>query len=336
MEEMISDIKKLLSYPRDIAIISHRNPDGDALGSSLGLQLYLEKKGHLVKTIVPSSYPHTFHYLSKVDDIIISDEEKEQAEKILLNADVIFCLDFNGLDRIDKIQHAVSDSKAVKILIDHHLDPEPFVDYTISDTASSSTCELVFQFIVDMGEEKLIDPKIGDCLMTGLITDTGSFKYGTRAETYEVAARLKRLGTDDYYVQDKIYNSMQEKQLRLLGHCLANRMEILKEYKTGLIWLNKQDYKDFDIKRGDTEGIVNYLLMMPDIEIAAFITEQPTIVKISLRSKGDISVQEIASRHFRGGGHKNAAGGGVYARLEDIIDKFKRVIPRYINKQQHV
>ena len=237
-----------------------------------------------------------------------------------------------NLPSIPRTRTLSSSSKAVKILIDHHLDPEPFVDHIISDTSSSSTCELIFKFISDLGDESMIDPKIGDCIMTGLITDTGSFKYGTRAETYEVAARLKRLGTDDYYVQDKIYNSVKEKQLRLLGHCLANRMEILHEYKTGLIWLNKQDYKDFDIQRGDTEGIVNYLLMMPDIEVAAFITEQPTIVKISLRSKGDISVQEIAARHFRGGGHKNAAGGGVYARLEDIVDKFKRVIPRYINK----
>jgi phosphoesterase RecJ-like protein len=327
---MIESIKELLSVPKDIAIISHRNPDGDALGSCLGLQLYLEKKGHGVKVITPSEYPHGFSYLSKVDQIIISDQEKEEAENALLKADIIFCLDFNGLDRIDKINHAVSESKAVKILIDHHLDPEPFVDYTISDTTSSSTCELIFLFIADLGDEKLIDPRIGECLMTGLITDTGSFKYGTRAETYEVAARLKRLGTDDYWVQDKIYNSMPLKQLRLLGHCLANRMEVIPEHKSGLIWLTKEDYKNFDIQRGDTEGIVNYLLMMPNIQIAAFITEQPTIVKISLRSKGDISVQEIASRHFNGGGHKNAAGGGVYARLEDIIEKFKRVIPKYI------
>lgn len=327
---MIEEIKKLLSYPKDVCIITHRNPDGDALGSSLGLRLYLEKKGHVVKVITPSDYPDSFSYLTNIEDIIISDIEKEEAEKYLLQAGIIFCLDFNGLDRIDKINHAVSASKATKILIDHHLDPEPFPDYIISETEASSTCELIFQFIADLGDEKLIDPRIGECLFTGLITDTGSFKYNTRSDTYNVASRLKKLGTDDNWVQDKIYNSLNEKNLRLLGHCLANRMEILEDHKAGLIYLTKEDYKTFDIKRGDTEGIVNYLLMMPKIEVAAFITEQPTIVKISLRSKGDISVQDMARQHFNGGGHKNASGGGIYAKLDDIIDRFKRVIPKYV------
>ena len=330
-KDMIEEIKALLSIPKDIVIISHRNPDGDALGSSLGLRLYLEKKGHAVKVIAPSDYPLMYSYLPKIDEIIISDLDKSDAENALLKADIIFCLDFNGLDRIDKIDHAVSGSKAVKILIDHHLDPEPFVDYTISDTSSSSTCELVFLFIRDLGDVKSLDQRIGECFMTGLITDTGSFKYGTRAETYEVAAQLKRIGTDDYWVQDKIHNSAKEKHLRLLGHCLANRMEIIQDNKAGIIWLTKEDYKNFDIQRGDTEGIVNYLLTIPEIQVAAFISEQPTIIKISLRSKGNVSVQEIASRHFNGGGHKNAAGGGVYARLDDIIDKFKRVVPRYLH-----
>ncbi|HMQ07660.1 MAG TPA: bifunctional oligoribonuclease/PAP phosphatase NrnA [Saprospiraceae bacterium] len=330
---MLEEIKRLLGFSKNIAIITHRNPDGDAIGSSLALKKYLEKKNHIVNVLAPSEYPASLHFLPDIQSVIITDEEKNLAEKILLQADIIFCLDFNALDRIDKIDYAVSGNKnAVKIIIDHHLDPEPFADYIITDTEASSTSEIIFQFIQDLGEPHLIDIQIGECILTGIITDTGSFRYGTRANTYEVAAILKNLGVDDHFIQDKITNSLLEKNLRLLGHCLANRMEVLEEYRTAYIYLTKEDYKNFDIKRGDTEGIVNYLLMMKNVDIAAFIMEQPTIVKISLRSKGDISVQDMARRYFRGGGHKNASGGGVYAKLEDIIERFKEVIPKYIPK----
>jgi phosphoesterase RecJ-like protein len=328
---MIREIKDLISVPKDVVILSHRNPDGDALGSSLGLQLFLERKGHRVYVITPSEYPHSFGFLPKIDKIVISDEDKSRAIELIKNADLIFCLDFNGLDRIDKMGEYVHASRAKKIMIDHHLDPEPFVDFTISETEASSTCELVFLFIKDLDEVEKIDPIIGECLFAGIITDTGSFKYNTRPLTYEVAAALKNRGVDDYWLQDKIYNSLQEKQLRILGHCLANRMEVLPQFRAGLIYLTKEDYKDFDIQRGDTEGIVNYLLMMKNIDVAAFITEQPTIIKISLRSKGDISVQEMARKHFNGGGHKNAAGGGVYAHLSDIINRFKKEVSNYVN-----
>jgi phosphoesterase RecJ-like protein len=327
---MIQDIKNIIQLPQDVIILSHRNPDGDALGSSLALQLFLEKKGHRVYVITPSEYPHSFSYLPKIDEIIISDEDRTLAIQKIEQAEIIFCLDFNGLDRIDKMGEFVEKSKAHKIMIDHHLDPEPFVDFAIFDTDASSTCELVYLFINDLGEGEKIDPIIGECLFTGIVTDTGSFKYNTRPLTYEIAAKLKKIGVDDYWIQDKIYNALQEKQLRLLGHCLANRMEILSEYNAGLIYLTKEDYKEFDIQRGDTEGIVNYLLMVKNIDVAAFITEQPTIVKISLRSKGDISVQDMARKHFNGGGHKNAAGGGIYARLDDIINRFKKEIPNYV------
>ena len=331
MKESISEVRELLSYPKQVAIISHRNPDGDALGSSLALKLFLDQKGHVTKVIMPSEYPVGFSYLPSIDGVIISDEEHNKAVEVLDKADLIFCLDFNSLDRIDKMGKVIHEASATKLLIDHHLDPEPFADYMLSDTSASSTCELVYEFISLLEETDRINPRIGDCLLTGIITDTGSFKYNTRPETYQVAATLKKKGVDDYYLQDKIFNCLQEKQLRLLGHCLANRMEVMDEYRTAIIHLTKEDYKTFDIKRGDTEGIVNYMLMMRHIDVAAFITEQPTIVKVSLRSKGDISVQEIARNHFNGGGHKNASGGSAYAKLEDIIARFKKVIPKYVS-----
>lgn len=332
MNKDIIELQSYLSVPKNITIIAHRNPDGDALGSALGLRLYLEKKGHLIKIVMPSESPNTFSFLPHFYDVIVFDLKHDDARAALSNADCIFCLDFNGLDRVDKLGEVIEFSNAKKILIDHHLDPEPFADHMFSDIEASSTCELVYNFIEDMGDAGMIDEQIGNCLFTGIITDTGSFKYNTRPNTYNVAAKLKTAGVDDYALQNHIHNSLKPKNLRLLGHCLANRMEIMEEYGAALIHLTRDDYSKFDIQRGDTEGIVNYMLMMKTVNVAAFITEQPTIVKISLRSKNDISVQEIATKHFNGGGHKNASGGALYASLEDVIAKFKRVIPHFLQK----
>lgn len=330
--EFAEDLKKLLSYPKDIAITTHRNPDGDAIGSSLGLYHYLNMLGHTVRIVVPSEYPDFMVWMPDIEKIIIYDIEPEDAERILKKADVIFCLDFNSLDRIDKVGDIFADLKMTKILIDHHLYPELFADYTISNTAASSTCEMIFDFIEGLGDKSMINKHIGDSLFTGILTDTGSFKYATSAKLFRIVAQLLEVGVDDYLLQDLIFNSMTEKQLRLLGHCLHNRMEILEEYRTGIITLTKEDYTNFDIKRGDTEGIVNYLLKMKKIVVAAFITEQPTIVKISLRSKGDFSVQEIARRHFKGGGHKNAAGGASFKGLRSTVKRFKELLPLYVDQ----
>lgn len=328
--EDINEIKDLLSIPKQVVILSHRNPDGDALGSSLATKLFLEKSGHAVKVVLPSEYPNVFKYMPCVYDCIIFDDNHKIAINAIKEAEVIFCLDFNGLDRIDKIGKYVHESKAKKILIDHHLDPEPFADYIFSNTAASSTCEMVYKFINDLEQTRHIDKDIAECLFTGLITDTGSFKYNTNPYTYEVAALLKNKGADDYFLQDAIFNSYSQKQMKLLGHCLVNRMEIIPEHHAGIIALTKEDYANYEIGRGDTEGVVNYMLMIEGIKVAAFIREQPQIIKLSLRSKGDISVQELARNHFNGGGHKNASGGHAYAKLEDIVKRFKEVLPRYI------
>lgn len=327
--ENLQELKSFLSQPRDIIITTHRNPDGDAIGSSLGLYHYLEDRGHSVKIISPSEYPDFLAWMPDVDKIMVYDIEPEESEKAIQKAEIIFCLDFNALDRIDKVGEIIDKHNCLKVMIDHHLYPENFVDYIISDTTASSTCEMVFDFIADLGHKHFMTHKIGDCLFTGILTDTGSFKYSTSAKLFRIVADLLELGVDDYMLQDLIFNSMKEKQLKLLGHCLYNRMEILPEYGTGIIYLTKEDYSTYDIKRGDTEGIVNYLLKISGIRMAAFIMEQPTIVKISLRSKGDFSVQEIAKRHFKGGGHKNASGGASFQGLNATLKKFKELLPRY-------
>lgn len=328
----IESIKTKLMISTDIAIIAHRNPDGDALGSSIALQLLLEKLHHQVKVVMPSEHPNNFNFLPRVDDIIVFDQEHDKAREALTKANIIFCLDFNGLDRVDKLGITIEDSKAFKVMIDHHIDPEPFVDCMISDSSASSTCEMVYDFITDLGHNDKIDPIIGECLMTGIITDTGSFKYNTNPHVYQISGELKAKGVDDYRLNDLIYNTMTEKQLRILGHCFSQRFEVVPEYQTGIIALTKEDFATFDIQRGDTEGIVNYVLMMKGINMAAFIREQPSIVKLSLRSKGDISVQELSRKHFKGGGHKNASGGAAYMKLEDVVNKLKRVLPEFIKK----
>lgn len=332
--EDLQEIKTLLSRPSNILISSHRNPDGDALGSSLALSHYLQQLGHKVVVVTPSEYPHTFKYLPQVEDIKIYDVHSEMVDPFIDTCDVIFALDYNGLDRIDRLGQKIATTKAKIIMIDHHLDPEPFYHYALSDTSASSTAELVYEFINHLGDSRFIGPDIATCIMTGLITDTGSFKYNTRPATFICAAKMQERGIDVKDIQDEIFNSMKIKQMKLLAHALSKRMEILEEYSTAIIVLNKYDYANFDIQRGDTEGIVNYLLMMKDIKLAAFITQQPQIVKISLRSKGDISAQQMARDHFRGGGHKNAAGGALYGSLTKVIDKFKEVLPQYMEKKE--
>ena len=327
--ENIHELKAQLASPKDIVIISHRNPDGDAIGSSLGLYHYMLSQGHAVHVVLPSEYPDAFLWMPGIQNIIVFDSDQERTREVCERAQIIFCLDFNSLDRIDKVGEIIQPLNSVKVLIDHHLYPEPFADYVMSDTTASSTAEMVFDFIVLMGHRPDISRATADCVYTGIVTDTGSFKFSTSPKLFRIVAELLELGVDDYKLQDLIFNSLDEKQLRLLGHCLYNRMEILPEYRTGIITLTKEDYEHFDIVRGETEGIVNYLLKMRDITMAAFITEQPSIVKISLRSKGDFSVQDICRKHFKGGGHRNASGGFSFQPLKVTLRKFKELLPEY-------
>ncbi len=326
-----TQIKILLSQPKDVVITTHRNPDGDALGSALALAGYLKKQLHKVTVITPSEYPYNFGWMTGVNDIVIHDDDPHLTYAIISKADVIFALDYNTLDRVDKMAEHIIQSDADKIMIDHHIDPEPFADFIISDTEASSTSELVYRFILDQGGKADIDRDMGEKLYAGILTDTGRFRHNTSERLFHIVAELKGLGIEDLKVYDAIYNSMYEKHLRLIGHCLNKRFEYFPEYNAGLIYLTKEDYKNFDIKRGDTEGLVNYPMSMKNIKLSALIMEQPTIVKISLRSKGELSVQEIARKHFNGGGHKNASGGYMHDSLQKAVQKFKEILPLLTN-----
>jgi bifunctional oligoribonuclease and PAP phosphatase NrnA len=327
--EFTADLRALITLPRNTVIFSHRNPDGDAIGSALAMRHYLEQYGHKVHVMFPSDYPEEFEGLPGAGECLIWDISTEECKQVLAKKELVVVLDFNAWNRIDKMGEYARHLPAKVLMIDHHLYPDPIADFMFSDADASSTCELVYRFIMGMGDGLKINPKVGECVFTGLVTDTGSFKHATNPQVYRIAADLVERGVSDTLVQDRIFNSQKEKNLRLLGHCLTNRMEILPEYRTGIIYLTKRDYDDFDIQRGDTEGIVNYLLTLKEVRLAIFVHNQPTVVKLSLRSKGDLDVQEICRTHFGGGGHKNASGAHSYDSLKATLDKIKGILPLY-------
>lgn len=336
MENLVEEkeqIKELLSTPKYIVTITHKNPDGDAIGASLAMRRFLESMGHTVKTLFPSDYPRSFDFFPDIKKALVAEIHQEDCTEAMRRADLFFCLDFNSLDRMDWLAKDFIHLNKPKILIDHHIDPEPFADYTISDPSASSTAELVYLFAEELGLLTHMDQQAAEYIFAGILTDTGSFRYSTSARLFRVTSELKEIGVDDYWLQIRLFNSFTEKQLRLLGHCLANRMEVIDDQFTGIIYLTKQDYKDFQIQRGDTEGIVNYILMMRHIKVAIFISEQPQVVKLSLRSQGDISVQQMASAFFHGGGHKNASGGISHKTLDETIRFVKDILPEFIYKQ---
>ncbi len=323
----IETLYHLIRQPAHVVIVTHKNPDGDALGSSLALAGVLQKLLHNVTVVLPNDFPPLFNFLPGIDQAIIGEMNPDLAVAAFEKAELIFCLDFNALDRIDRFGLDVMASRAVKILIDHHIDPEPFADHIFSNTEASSTAEMVYDFLADLSLEKYIDIPIAEAIYTGILMDTGSFRYATNPRVFEIAAALKRQGIDDYMLQIRLFNSMTEKQLKLLGHCLANRMELMSEYQAGIIWLDKDDYKNWSIGRGDTEGIVNYILMVRNMKLAVFISEQQNVTKLSFRSKGNVNVQEICHQHFNGGGHRNASGGQIKGSIEEVLNKVREIIP---------
>ncbi len=324
--DSFSSLQPLIQLPKNCVILSHRNPDGDAIGSSLGLSLFLQSMNHQVRVIFPSEFPVNFEWMPQSEEIIIYDLNPKLAEQTIQKADLIFCLDFNSLERIDKMASMVMERNATKIMIDHHLDPEPFADIQFAITSSSSTSEIIYDIIRSLEPEKPVASLVRDCLYTGLMTDTGSFHHATTAKVFQIMSEMKEWGLDDTRIQELVLNSQPDKYLKLLGHCLHNRMELMPDQKFAYIWLTKEDYRNYDIRRGDTEGIINYLMMLKSVRVGALVMNQPSIVKLSLRSKGTYSVQQLCRTYFNGGGHRNASGGYSKTSLEETISLLKTAI----------
>lgn len=325
------EIQEFISNNRKIVITTHTNPDGDAIGSSLAVYHYLKAKGANVDAVVPNKYPAFLNWLPSADELIIYEKNSKIAKQKLLDADLIFCLDYNALSRVGTVTDVLKVTKAKKVLIDHHIDPEvDKFDYIISDVNTSSTGELIYDFIVSMGDEEIINEIIAQCLYTCIITDTGSFSHScNNAKTYEVMAKLIKTGIDARQLHGLIYNTFSENRLRLLGYSINERMLVWKNLKTALIYLNKEDLQKFKYQVGDTEGIVNYALSMDKVNLAVLVTEKDNKIRLSFRSKGEFSVNELARKHFNGGGHRNAAGGNMNLPIDEVIKNIKSVLNNY-------
>ena len=324
-------LKHYLQEKRNIVIIGHRNPDGDAIGSTLGLKHYLDKKGHKTNVLMPNEHPDFLNWIPGCNKVLKFDKQNIQCKKALEKSDIVFLLDFNALHRVGSdMQNTLEAYPNDFALIDHHQQPDDF-KYMYSDVSMSSTCEIVYHFIKMMDEVELIDEAIATCLYTGIMTDTGSFRFkSTTSTTHNIIADLIDKGAKNDVIHNNIYDQNSYNRLLLLGQSLSN-LQILPEYKTAFITLTQAEKDQFSFQKGDTEGVVNYALSLKNIIFAAIFIEdkEQGIIKISFRSKGDFSVNLFARNYFDGGGHTNAAGGKSDLSMEDTVTKFKGLLPNY-------
>ena len=325
------DLKRFLEKPKNIVIIGHRNPDGDAVGSTLALKHYLDKKGHGATVVMPNEYPDFLHWLPGSETVYRFDWQNKQSQKAISNSDIIFLLDFNTLHRVGyDMQNTLEKYPNDFAMIDHHQQPDD-VTYMYSDTEICSTCQMVYQFIEMNNDLNLIDAAIATCLYTGIMTDTGSFRFrSTTSKTHRIIADLIDKGAENDRIHNNVYDANSYNRLLLLGKALSN-LQILPTYKTAYITLTDEEKKRFDFQKGDTEGIVNYALSLKGIVFAAIFIEdsEQNLVKISFRSKGKFSVNQFARNHFEGGGHDNAAGGKSNVSLAETVTKFSGLLGQY-------
>jgi len=328
----ISSLTEFLAIPRKIVITTHHKPDADALGSSLGWGGFLSKLGHSVTVVSPTDYPKFLNWMKGQEEVIIYTEERQRQACLtaIEEADLICCLDFSRFDRINELGPIVRHSKAKKLLVDHHLDPEQFADFSVWNPSAAATCELIFNIIKAMGKESVIDPDLGACLYAGIMTDTGSFRHNNvTPEVHDIVASLMRLGVSTFMVHKYIYDTSSIERIKMLGFVLSQKLVILPEYRAGYITLSADELKLFHSATGDTEGFVNWILAVEGVVFAALIVDRTEVRKISFRSVGNFPANQFSTDHFQGGGHKNAAGGKSDLPLDQTLQKFLDLLPLY-------
>ncbi|MEO6539069.1 MAG: bifunctional oligoribonuclease/PAP phosphatase NrnA [Ferruginibacter sp.] len=332
--EPLKNIFPDLSVIKKIAITMHQKPDGDAMGSSLGLYHFLNQFGHTVTVISPTNWASFLNWMPGCDKVLDYERVTDKANTIVNEADWIFCLDFNTLSRTKRMEALLTEAAGKRILIDHHQQPQSEVfAYGISDTTKSSTAEMVYDFISGSGHADKISTEVAECIYTGVMTDSGSFRFpSTTADVHTLVANLKEKGLQHSKVHEMIYDNFSENRLRFMGNALLNRMEVFYEYNTALIAVPQNDVLKYDIKTGDTEGLVNYPLSIEGIKLAAIIIDRGEERKCSFRSKGDFDVNTFARKYFNGGGHFNAAGGQSREPLDNVINAFKKALKENENQ----
>lgn len=330
----LNAFKSLISKPAKVVIVTHFKPDADALGSSLGLAAFLKKSGHRVTVITPSDYPDFLAWMPGNETVLALSKEnpalEARAAELIAQAEIIFCLDFSNLSRINSLGDRVRQASATRVLIDHHLEPEKFAAFEQWDPASASTAGLIFELIEELGMKDQLDASIATCLYAGLMTDTGSFKHNnTRHREFEIASQLVGYGANPHDVAQQIYDTNTIERLRLTGYVLSEKLVVLPEYRTAYMTLSQDELKRFGAQTGDTEGLVNYGLSIKGVKMAVLMYDRKEEIKLSFRSLGNFSVNELARKHFEGGGHRNASGGQSKLSLDETLKKLLRILPEY-------
>lgn len=329
-EAFFQVLDTVLQSPKRFAVITHVNPDGDAIGSSLAFSQFLRKFGHEVEVMVSNDYPDFLAWMPGAEQIHIFDKESDKCMDILDNAEYLAILDFNHLSRAGLIQAKLKDLNTPKILIDHHRDTD-FGEFccVLSETEVSSTAELVAETVLHYGERYLDEP-IATNILVGIMTDTGSFSHSIyHPDTLSICAKLIGKSMPYNEIHRLVYDTFSENRLRLLGFAISHKMKVLDDYATAIIALTKEELASFDYQVGDTEGVVNYPLSMKKVTMSVLVTERQGVIRFSFRSKGQFSVHEVAQKYFNGGGHTNAAGGTLNCTMEQALNLLHQILPEY-------
>lgn len=328
--DIVDKISAALATASRIAVLTHTNPDGDAIGSALGVYHWLTARGKNTSVVVPGGYPDFLAWMPGIENMLIYDQQATQAEEAIRQADLLICVDFNAPDRLDGLQATFENSLAPRILIDHHIERGHFCDMEYTTTETSSTAELVMQLIKACGDSALLSPELGSCLYVGIMTDTGSFSYACNyPSTFMVVSEIAALGCDLADIHRRVYDNNTVDRMRLMGYCMSEKLVVIPEAGTAFIALSAEELRRFNAKNGDTEGVVNFTMGLKGIIFGALITERKDKIKFSLRSKGEFNVNLLASRHFNGGGHKNASGGDLYCSFDEAVKQFRYVVAQY-------